>query len=264
MFTGSAKLIVPLSAAAVAAFSIAYVSQQREPAPPPPLEPRLARTAEQAMEQLDRAFQNVFTDLTLTETRKVKVRDAQTGEEEEVERFAVFGMRRIPHFRDSHPGLYMGEYPRGLGQRELPDDHAGKELRKVVEELSEQGWVMWYGIVGSGKHFGMGRQQSWDWNDLTFRFKHGLNLGGVENEMLSEKEQVLLPAAAEYLRTNPGGTYLERAEPWLYAARTIRLTKQECLSCHRDAKLGDTRAIMLYALKKTETPRPPAVRSLAR
>ncbi len=73
-------------------------------------------------------------------------------------------------------------------------------------------------------------------------------------EILPEWETLSKGAIAALPKLMSGKEQRTETPKWSVLMRPVRATKSECLSCHENAKLGDTLGVMVYAVAKEKRP----------
>ncbi len=185
---------------------------------------RAALPPEQAaVADLDLSFQSIFSDVSKTKPRKMKVRNPD-GTYREVALKPEFGVTRVESALKGH----------GLLGAHASDRPARERLARV-----RSGWHVMVSCLHNGGK--------------------ALNPAAMSKDVLTWEEG--LPrdwdtgiAKGSFAEITRLGRSSRKVNGWYVEARAVRMSKRDCLSCHTWGKLGDPVGIMVYAVRPKNSP----------
>ena len=189
-----------------------------------PVRRGLPETKEARIESMHSGFQTALDDLSMTRLRTVTGVD-NLGKPVTYKVAPIFGVRRVPTIPVLHNGV--------LRDSDVPMTF-GTDTWKVD----------YYAVSNSGKPLSQ--------RHMHFHTGFG-SFAGAHPEQLS-KEVVefadkALPAFSK------GNVFPGKINGLEAQARPLRLSKAECLSCHKASKIGDPMAIIVYVVAKPDNSR---------
>jgi hypothetical protein len=188
------------------------------------------------IEALDGRYQAALADLELTEEKMVKV-PLFGGKYTMVKRTARFGGSRMVPVMPAHANLLPSEAKSQKFQEAIRKDwrYAVTIFGRRGKPLSEGELQQTGGTVGpeyAQPRGSTGAVTSGRYSD-----------GSTPNPKVSD----LLPIAKSHLA---GGGSTATIDDWTIEARTVHLSKPECLNCHKGSKLNDPIAVLVYNIRR--------------
>ena len=82
-----------------------------------------------------------------------------------------------------------------------------------------------------------------EWDGFPGDFKEVIAQHDLDHDMVEKKAQTMLK------KLLAGKEYRTKVDGWSVLMRPVLATKQECLNCHTNAKIGATLGVMVYSVK---------------
>lgn len=181
-------------------------------------------TKEQRIDKMHTGFQAALEDLSMTKLRSVIGKDSQ-GRTVTYKVAPVFGLRRTPTIPILHGGV--------VRDSDVPVMFGGDP------------WIIeFYAVSNKGKPL---MQHS-----MQFHPDFG-SFAGLRSQDLSK--DVVAFADKALPSFGKQNSYLGKVQGLYAQARPLRLTKMECLPCHKESHVGDPMAILVYVARKPDNSR---------
>ncbi len=182
------------------------------------------QTKEQRIEQMHSGFQAALEDLSMTKLRTVVGQDTN-GHTITYKVAPVFGLRRTPTIPVLHGGVVRdSDVPMMIG--------------------GEAGSIEFYAVSNKGKPLMQ--------HKMEFHPDFG-SFAALRSQELSKDVVAFADKALPSLSKQ--NTYLGKVQGLEAQARPLRLTKMECLPCHKESHVGDPMAILVYVVRKPDNSR---------
>jgi len=213
---------------AIAAWTVLAVAVAQNTAPKRVFKRMRPETAEQRINELQTGLQEALNDLTMTKMHKVEGIDAN-GKPSMVMMPAEFGVRRTP------PAV-------------IQHDHVDRTANVAMTVAVENAELNYYMVSRLGKPLSPSK--------MTFHKNFGM---GVYTLPPSKVFSIMALADRACPTIAKTGSFKGNVGGDIAEVRPLRLSKPECLSCHRDSKIGDPLALLVVVQEKF----PPAAKGAA-